>query len=71
MPPIKQQLIDAIDQAPESLLEQLLLLLQTLLRQSSPQPTTRAPFGSLRNSGQILGDIVSPIVPLGDWDALQ
>lgn len=67
MTPIKQQLLDAIDQAPDSLLEQLLQFLQTL----SSAPKSRPPFGAMKNSGTILGDIISPIVPLSDWEALQ
>jgi hypothetical protein len=67
MSPIKQQLLDAIDQAPDPILEQLFLLLQKL----TPTPTPRAPFGALQHSGQILGDIVSPAVPLDEWEVLR
>jgi len=67
MTPIKQQLLKAIDQAPDSFLEQLLQFLQAL----SSAPKSRAPFGVMKNSGTILGDIISPIVLPSDWDALQ
>jgi hypothetical protein len=69
MSPIKQQLLEAIDHTPDPLLEQLFALLQTLTPQ--PPSPTRAPFGALKDSGEILGDIVSPIVSLEDWDVLK
>lgn len=74
MSPIKQQLLDAIDQTPDPLLEQLFTILQALtpltkMPLSTTQP--RAAFGALKDSGEILGDIISPIVPLDEWDVFQ
>ena len=69
MSPIKQQLLDAIDRTPDPLLEQLFTILQTLTPLSVK--TSRAPFGALKGSGEILGDIISPIVPLDEWDVFQ
>ncbi|NJM58622.1 MAG: hypothetical protein HC857_16115 [Synechococcales cyanobacterium RU_4_20] len=50
MTPIKQKLLNAIDQAPDSLLEQLLQLLQTL----SSTPKSRAPFGAMKTAAPFL-----------------
>lgn len=36
-----------------------------------PAPTVRHPSPTIAGKGRILGDIVSPIVPESDWDALQ
>ena len=74
MSPIKQQLLDAIDQTPDPLLEQLFTILQTLtpLTKTSLSTTQpRAAFCALKDSGEILGDTISPIVPLDEWDVFQ
>mgnify|MGYP001788199229 FL=1 len=74
MSPIKQQLLDAIDQTPDPLLEQLFTILQTPTPLTkTPLSTTqlRAAFGALKDSGEILGEIISPIVPLDEWDIFQ
>ena len=69
MSPIKKQLLDAIDRTPDPLLEKLFTILQTLSPLPKIQP--RAAFGALKDSGEILGDIISPIVPLDEWDVFQ
>ena len=33
--------------------------------------TWRAPSARIAGKGRILGDIVAPVVPEGDWDALK
>ena len=71
MSPIKQQLLDAIDQTPDSILEQLFLLLQTLTQPHPSSSKPHPPFGILQGSGEILGDVVNPIVSLSEWEVLQ
>ncbi len=70
MSPIKQQFLAAIEQAPDPVVEQLFAILQNIT--TSPQePKPRAPFGALKDSGEILGDIIAPAVPLSEWEVLQ
>lgn len=56
------------------------LLLQSLKQElvqssESPAPPTeqpsRAPFGYMKGTGSIHGDIVSPVVPESEWEVLQ
>jgi hypothetical protein len=44
-----------------------------LQKESSPQPevTSRPAFGFMKNTGEILGDVVSPVLPESAWEALQ
>jgi hypothetical protein len=39
----------------------------------SPAPIKpkRAAFGAMKGSGEILGDLIAPAVPLSTWDVLE
>lgn len=37
---------------------------------ATPQPK-RPNFGAMKGSGEILGDLIAPAVPLDAWEALQ
>ena len=37
---------------------------------ATPHPQ-RAAFGAMKNSGQILGDLVAPILPASEWEVLR
>jgi hypothetical protein len=70
MSPIKQQFLAAIAQAPDPVIEELFAILQNI--SPSPQaPKPRASFGALKNSGEILDDIIAPAVALNEWEVLQ
>ncbi|WP_239112510.1 hypothetical protein [Halomicronema sp. CCY15110] len=56
------------------------LLLQSLKQELVQNPElpaapteqpSRAPFGYMKNTGSIKGDIVSPVVPESEWEVLQ
>ncbi|MEM6835857.1 MAG: hypothetical protein AAF609_03295 [Cyanobacteria bacterium P01_C01_bin.120] len=56
------------------------LLLQSLKQElvqnskssaASPEQPSRAPFGYMKGTISIHGDIVSPVVPESDWEVLQ
>lgn len=37
---------------------------------ATPHPQ-RPAFGAMKNSGQILGDLVAPILPASEWEVLE
>ncbi len=37
---------------------------------ATPHPQ-RPAFGAMKNSGQILGDLVTPILPANEWEVLR
>lgn len=37
---------------------------------ATPHPQ-RPVFGAMKNSGQILGDLVAPILPASEWEVLE
>ena len=40
--------------------------------QTKPSSDSQRPiFGAMKNSGQILGDLVAPILPTSEWEVLQ
>ena len=61
-----------------TIIEVLLQSLKTdLPKTASPQPEEpknhpqRPPFGFMKDTGKILGDVTSPVLPENDWEALQ
>ena len=42
-----------------------------LLLETAPTPAPRRPSPAIAGKGNILGDIISPVIPDSDWDALQ
>lgn len=40
--------------------------------QTKPSSDSQRPaFGAMKNSGQILGDLVAPILPASEWEVFQ
>jgi hypothetical protein len=70
MSPIKQRFLDAIAQAPDPVIEALFAILQTIIT-NSPATKPHAPFGALKGSGEILGDIIAPAVSPNEWEVLD
>ena len=61
-----------------TIIEVLLQSLKTdLPKTASSQPEEpktypqRPPFGFMKDTGKILGDVISPVLPENDWEALQ
>jgi hypothetical protein len=55
---IKQRLLEAIEQAPEPLLEETLTFLESLTTRTPPSPLDEEPFDPTRDSkAQILADL--------------
>lgn len=42
-----------------------------LVLEDTPSVTERTPSPAIAGKGKILGDIIAPIIPAGDWDALK
>jgi hypothetical protein len=71
-----EQISQKLPQAPESLLQEVLVLLNSVGHQvesSSTMPPVnhRTTSPLIAGKGQTLGDIVSPIVDEQDWECLQ
>ncbi len=40
-------------------------------RAATPEPLHRPTFGFMKNTGTILGDVVTPVLPESSWEVLQ
>ena len=75
MPSIIEEIGQKLSQAPDSVLQEVLSLLNSAHRESSDIVTSvkrrRVAPPSIAGKGQTLGDIVSPIVDEQDWECLK
>jgi hypothetical protein len=77
MPSIIEEIGQKLPQAPESVLKEVLLLLNSATRHNESSEVIpslkrrRVAPPSIAGKGQTLGDIVSPIVDEQDWECLK
>jgi hypothetical protein len=75
MPSIIEEIGQKLPQAPESVLQEVLSLLNSVQNKSSDVVSSvkrrRVAPPSIAGKGQTLGDIVSPIVDEQDWECLK
>jgi hypothetical protein len=75
MPSIIEEIGQKLPQAPESVLQEVLSLLNSVQNKSSDVVPSikrrRVAPPSIAGKGQTLGDIVSPIVDEQDWECLK
>jgi hypothetical protein len=74
--------LDTIEKLQSASIEDRIVIIEAILRSlktdvsTSSQPNSKAypqrpAFGFMQSTGQILGDVVAPILPENAWDALQ